>query len=372
MDGPRPPFHRRAPFTAGPWLRCVWPTRAPRTPGTAEEVFREATPVRCPCCLFRGVARHRACGGGDSQSRRRTGAGCRRRRSRRVQGSPLRGAAHRRPSLEGPPAGRRLVRRAQCGQVRAGMRAVDGWSAAERHERGLPVLERLDAGAVRDREAASARLDLRRRLQRRRHVVPGARRRQAGEARCRPGEHRVSGRHAGVLRPPGPECGIAASRLGQLRPARHDCRPPVDLAQHRGVRRGPGASHDLRRVRGRDRREHVVRVARGQGALSRRDFAERRLLRPEQQEPAARREHAPARGLRSVRRRVRQGRRRELDQGLARAGAREAARGEARPARHGVANRRRIRHPGRSIPALRSLDASTTPRSSWATTPTRA
>ncbi len=133
-------------------------------------------------------------GGPGRQGRGRTGAGRRRRRPDRLQGHPVRGAAGGRSSLEGTAAGGGLVWRAQRRQVRPGVRAVDGGPAAGRDERGLPVPERLDAGEVRRREAAGARLDLRRWLQRRRHVVPGARRREAGEARRRPREHRLPGR----------------------------------------------------------------------------------------------------------------------------------------------------------------------------------
>ena len=46
----------------------------------------------------------------------------------------------------------------------------------------------------------------------------------------------------------GTERGIAATRVGQLRPARHDRRPEMDQEEHRGVRRRSEQGHDLRRV----------------------------------------------------------------------------------------------------------------------------
>ncbi len=66
------------------------------------------------------------------------------------------------------------------------------------------------------------------------------------KTRRRPREHLLSDGRAGVLRAPRAQRGVAVSLVRQLRPARHDCRPPVDLAQHRRVRGRPGAGHDLR------------------------------------------------------------------------------------------------------------------------------
>ena len=64
----------------------------------------------------------------------------------------------------------------------------------------------------------------------------------------------------------------------------------------------PTPGHDLRRIRRRDRGQHALRVSACQGALPRRDLAERRLVRALQPRAGAGREHARSGGCGSFRR----------------------------------------------------------------------
>ena len=91
-------------------------------------------------------------------------------RRARVQRHSVRGAAGRRSALEGAAAGPELDGRAPGNAVRPAMHAAADFRRhefpLERHERGLPVPERVDAREVGRRAAAGARLLLRRRVHR--------------------------------------------------------------------------------------------------------------------------------------------------------------------------------------------------------------
>jgi hypothetical protein len=93
-----------------------------------------------------------------------------------------------RPCRRRPPAGGRHSRsrrgRRHAWPTTMRRRACSRWAVhRQRYERELSVSERLDARRVGDRQAAGARLDLRRRLQWRGHVIPRPRRCEAREAR---------------------------------------------------------------------------------------------------------------------------------------------------------------------------------------------
>ena len=94
-------------------------------------------------------------------------------------------------------------------------------AVAAEHERGLPVLERVDAREDRARAAARDGVDLRRRLRGRRHELAHVRRHAARGQRRGARERGVP---RGRVRLPRTPRALARERqgLGQLRPAGHD------------------------------------------------------------------------------------------------------------------------------------------------------
>ena len=82
---------------------------------------------------------------------------------------------------------------------------IQGCETAVRHERGLSVFECLDAGKIPARPHPRARVDLRRRIQRRRHLRSQLQRRETGPKRRGAGQHRLSSRPARISRASGIE-----------------------------------------------------------------------------------------------------------------------------------------------------------------------
>ena len=128
---------------------------------------------------------------------------------------------------------------------RLGLRRVRRRAA---DERGLPLPQRLERGAVGRRALAGHGLVPRRRL-------PAGRRQQPGVRARRPaaqGVVLVTFNYRlgpfGFMAHPALSAEVPQRRLGQLRPARHGRRAALGPAQHRRVRRRPGAGHAVRPV----------------------------------------------------------------------------------------------------------------------------
>ena len=225
---------------------------------------RVATPPLQPappssCCPARGT-RRTAWERGHSTGRSRS-------RGAMVSGSPAKSAGDHRVTRAIPfaaasgrekrrwkapqPVGT-MDRRAQGRGIRAKLHPGDRPGAqaldlrvhdARRGQRGLPLRERLDAGAHRDGKAAgTSSTSTAAANTEGSGMVPvydgeglatkGTRRRQLQlPCRC-----------ARVPRPSGALQGSALSRVRQLRPARPDRRGEVGARQHRCLRRNPSAS----------------------------------------------------------------------------------------------------------------------------------
>ena len=203
-----------------------------------------------------------AVGSGRASRRRRT-AGRRRRRSRLLQGHPLRGASRGRPAVAPAAAGGEVDGRAPGSGIRSGLhagtvRAASGCArrcasgsghyararsptACSRARRsgsvgGLPVSERLASGRSGRPQSARDGLDLWRRVHGRLERVAqhvGRRVRQAGRRPCRHElprgalrlfrvsgvEQRASGRDQGQLRLHGPDRRLAVGASGTSPPS---------------------------------------------------------------------------------------------------------------------------------------------------------
>ncbi len=202
-------------------------------------------------------------------------------RRSQLQGDSLRAAARRRPALARTAAGEELAGRAQRRQVRRHLHAAALPERGllvprRRHERGLPLPERLDAREVGPREAAGARLHLRRRIPERRRLRAALRRREHGPQGHRRGVVELPHEHLRLLRASGADEGVAAPRLGQLRPARPGGGAAVGAAEHRRIRRRPGAGDHRRRIGGIDFRQRADGVSALERPDGRRDLRKRR------------------------------------------------------------------------------------------------
>src|ERR1039457_3819618 len=142
------------------------------------------------------------------------------------------------------------------------------------------------------------------------------------------------------------------SRLGELRTARYDRRPPVGAKEHWRLRRRPTSRDDLRRIGRRHRGQHAVRVASGEGTSPWRDLAERRIVRSASTHTVPGRESETAGGCGAFRRGVRQERGSVVYRGPAEDRRRQTP--DGRP-RHGpgVADHRRMGDSGRSVQVVR-------------------
>ena len=214
-------------------------------------------------CRRRGCCRFLPGGGlARREHRGRSAPGSRGRLRLRVPRDPLRGAARRRPALEGAAAADAVdggPRRIAVRQPVPAERELHEHDARE-HHRGLPVSQRLDPQPV-GLEAARDGLDPRGRelrglgvgLPSGRGGRPERRRRRLLLRRriplCERGGGRLAQlppRHLRLLPPPGPRRGgVQGGQPGALGPALRDA---VGPGQHREVRRRPAERDDLRRV----------------------------------------------------------------------------------------------------------------------------
>ena len=143
---------------------------------------------------------------------------------------------------------------------------------------GLAQPERLDARP--DRYGPGHGVDPRRRVRQRQLSRADVRRSRLRARRRRPGHDQLPARHRRIRA----AAGRASAR--QPRPARPGRRAGMGQGQHRRFRRRPGQRDDLRRVRGRDERDHAARHAAGPGPVRQGHRAERRS--PGRRRPARR------------------------------------------------------------------------------------
>ena len=160
----------------------------------------------------------------------------------------------------------------------------------QRHERGLPLPERLDAARSRRGE----RLPVLVYFYGGGFVAgDGSEPRYDGESMARKGIVALTVNYRlgvfGFFAHPELTEGIAAARLRQLRPARPDGGAAVGAEEHRGVRRRPEAGHDRRRIGRVDLGQRADGVAAVEGPDRRRDRRERRDDRADAAAGAARR-----------------------------------------------------------------------------------
>ena len=177
----------------------------------------------------------------------KTGAdriGCHRRRhegrAHYVYGCAVRRPTRWRAALARTAAGCAVERHAPGHLVRTGVHAerrLDARGEATRDERGLPVSEHLDPGQDSGRTPARHGLDSRRRLYKRIGIDAAVLGRQAGAARRRGRDHRLSTRSARLSRASGAHSRVGKEVLGQLWTARSDRGARMDTTKHRGLRR---------------------------------------------------------------------------------------------------------------------------------------
>ena len=196
------------------------------------------------------------------------------------RGIPFARPADRRPAMEAAAARCELDGRQESGQLRGQLHAAAGVRRhvipRQRHERGLPLPERVDAEGRRGSGAAGARVLLRRRLHRRRRLGAALRRRGHGPQGHRRPDGQLPPQRVRLSGASRAERGVAETRLRQLRPARSGRGARVGAEEHCRLRRRSAAGHDRRRVGRLDFGQRADGVAAVEGTDRRRDRRERR------------------------------------------------------------------------------------------------